>query len=423
MPKPVTCSMLPMREHGITTAISTTCGTTAVASSSRICTVLDNITVAHFELKMAKKSLFLTYVLWLIGGVFGLHHFYLGRDSQAFLWFCTLGGYGGCGWLRDIFRIPEYVSEANEDVTYSNTYKRQIRRQEKPPCSMTRYFGMIIVAFIWMSVVDNAIPEEWVVGINWRFLIVLLPLACALDIQCRFKLCVGCVDAGVWVVGNIGREEGTIWWALAAAYATFPLYFYLEDYSTTYSLMAFASAYAFDSKSKQWRRKPSKPKSFLRRVLTLLLCALLYVSLWGSYLYFNARLMDAEGEEIPVHEALHNFLSSPYWLDVKQSFHDTWVFAQHHGWLETWRQILDLSDLHGEQNAYKVLGLSSGASEEEIRSRYRALSKEFHPDKVKDPALKRASEEKFMELSQAYETLSKIKSRRSRRNRKYEKEL
>ncbi|XP_063238178.1 dnaJ homolog subfamily C member 22 [Bacillus rossius redtenbacheri] len=357
---------------------------------------------------MAKKSLFLTYVLWLIGGIFGLHHFYLGRDSQAFLWFCTLGGYAGCGWLRDIFRIPEYVSDANEDVTYSDTFKRKIRTQEKPPSSMTRFFGMIIVAFIWMSVVANAIPEEPVAGVSWSFLVALVPLACAL---------------GVWVVGNIGREEGTIWWALGAAYATFPLYFYLDDYSTAYSLIAFASAYAFDAKSKRWRRRPSKPKSLLRRVVTLSLCALLYVSLWGSYLYFNARLTDTEGEEVPVHEALRNFLSSPYWLDVKQSFRDTWAFARHHGWLETWRQILDLSDLHGEQNAYKVLNLSSGASEEEIRAQYRALSKQYHPDKVKDPALKRAAEERFMELSQAYETISKIKSRRSRRNKKYEKEL
>ena len=39
-----------------------------------------------------QKSLFITYLLWLIGGWIGLHHFYLRRDKQAFLWWSTLGG-------------------------------------------------------------------------------------------------------------------------------------------------------------------------------------------------------------------------------------------------------------------------------------------------------------------------------------------
>ena len=28
-------------------------------------------------------SVILTYVLWLVGGWLGLHHFYLGRDKQV----------------------------------------------------------------------------------------------------------------------------------------------------------------------------------------------------------------------------------------------------------------------------------------------------------------------------------------------------
>ena len=39
-----------------------------------------------------QKSLFITYLLWLIGGWIGLHHFYLRRDKQAFLWWSTFGG-------------------------------------------------------------------------------------------------------------------------------------------------------------------------------------------------------------------------------------------------------------------------------------------------------------------------------------------
>lgn len=72
------------------------------------------------------------------------------------------------------------------------------------------------------------------------------------------------LSVGVWTVGNIGREEGTIHWALCGAYAAFPLYWFLEDDSTWYTLMTFVSALAFDIKSKKWRRKPKKQKSLFK---------------------------------------------------------------------------------------------------------------------------------------------------------------
>ena len=37
------------------------------------------------------KSLLLTYLLWLIGGFFGVHHIYLRRYKQAFVWWCFPG--------------------------------------------------------------------------------------------------------------------------------------------------------------------------------------------------------------------------------------------------------------------------------------------------------------------------------------------
>ena len=67
----------------------------------------------------------------------------------------------------------------------------------------------------------------------------------------------------------------------------------------------------------------------------------------------------------------------------------------------------------------QVLGVSSGTSQQEITAKWRALSREFHPDKTKDPSLKQAAQEKFMEIQQAYEILSNIKSKRNRRNKKY----
>ena len=53
----------------------------------------------------------------------------------------------------------------------------------QPPFSSTRFCGMVIVAYLWGSVLWLAIPEEEVGGINWRWLIVFVPLACALGMS------------------------------------------------------------------------------------------------------------------------------------------------------------------------------------------------------------------------------------------------
>lgn len=52
---------------------------------------------------------------------------------------------------------------------------------------------------------------------------------------------------------------------------------------------------------------------------------------------------------------------------------------------------------------YTILGVSKGASQDDIKSAYRKLSKELHPDKHKGDKTK---EEQFKEVNKAYETLS-----------------
>lgn len=77
------------------------------------------------------KSKFWAYLLWLFGGLFGAHHVYLGRDDQAFVYISTLGGYVGFGWLRDIYRIPAYVADANDDPVFIEDFKRKVRANQK----------------------------------------------------------------------------------------------------------------------------------------------------------------------------------------------------------------------------------------------------------------------------------------------------
>ena len=56
-----------------------------------------------------------------------------------------------------------------------------------------------------------------------------------------------------------------------------------------------------------------------------------------------------------------------------------------------------------KRDYYEVLGLSKGASSDEIKKAYRKLAVKYHPDKNPDD---NASEEEFKEIGEAYEALS-----------------
>jgi curved DNA-binding protein len=58
---------------------------------------------------------------------------------------------------------------------------------------------------------------------------------------------------------------------------------------------------------------------------------------------------------------------------------------------------------------YRVLGVQSKATDEEIKKAFRTLARKYHPDVAKD---KKTAEEKFKELNEAHEVLSNPESRR-----------
>lgn len=60
------------------------------------------------------------------------------------------------------------------------------------------------------------------------------------------------------------------------------------------------------------------------------------------------------------------------------------------------------------KNYYEILGVEKNASEKEIKSAYRRLSKQYHPDRQagKSDEVKKECEEKMKEINEAYSTLS-----------------
>ena len=60
-------------------------------------------------------------------------------------------------------------------------------------------------------------------------------------------------------------------------------------------------------------------------------------------------------------------------------------------------------------SAYKILGIDPSASDEEVKRAYREMAKKNHPDLVSSlgEEVRQATERKFQEINEAYETIKK----------------
>ena len=56
---------------------------------------------------------------------------------------------------------------------------------------------------------------------------------------------------------------------------------------------------------------------------------------------------------------------------------------------------------------YKVLGISPGASDDEVKKAYRELAKKYHPDNYVDNPLADLAQEKMKEINEAYDLITK----------------
>lgn len=139
------------------------------------------------------------YALWAVGGLLGLHHLYLGRDSHALLWMLTLGGFG-FGWVREVIRIPAYVSEANQDAERA----RKRNPSVIPPPGPVRFTGQLCVGIYFGTVA--------MIGLKSLsfFYFIVLPL---------------CVGAGIHLVSSVGQQTSDLQKTLTACVITSSLFY------------------------------------------------------------------------------------------------------------------------------------------------------------------------------------------------------
>ena len=61
-----------------------------------------------------------------------------------------------------------------------------------------------------------------------------------------------------------------------------------------------------------------------------------------------------------------------------------------------------------KRDFYEILGLTKGATDDDIKKAYRKLAMKYHPDRNLDDS---SAEEKFKEVKEAYEILSDAQKR------------
>jgi len=61
------------------------------------------------------------------------------------------------------------------------------------------------------------------------------------------------------------------------------------------------------------------------------------------------------------------------------------------------------------ESAYMILQITAAATNEEVKKAYREMAKKYHPDRVASlgEEIRKAAEEKFQKVNEAYETIKK----------------
>ncbi|XP_014780824.1 dnaJ homolog subfamily C member 22 [Octopus bimaculoides] len=341
----------------------------------------------------------IAYILWFFGGLFGIHHIYLNRDNQALVWWATLAGCG-IGWFRDLWRIPFYVHRANNDHFYVEEMKDRKRIYSHPPITYERIITQIFISALFAYLFYSAWPSELLESygsLKTLVVAVFTPLVAAY---------------GVMLVANIGDQEGDLKLSLIGSFLGVPFYW---NNPTQIIYSSLISTALLNYKGNKWsktmhrRSRTSCPKRTLR--ITIFCC--IYLMLWVSVICHNITVTNSNGEERKLSEVISTFLASPAWEETKESVWFLFEYGTQYGWYNLAEAVWKIFDSDGIHNAYKVLGLHHNASLQEIKSSYRKLVKEWHPDRHKDPKMKEIASKHFITIQSAYITLTKDKSSRS----------
>ena len=329
----------------------------------------------------------------------------------------SFGGLFGIGWVRDFFKIPSYVREANEHPEFIMKMRMEMRKRKRPLiwANRSRVIAGVFFGMLYRALVLFSLPEEY--AANSYIVMFLAPLGTAF---------------GTYMVSNVGAVKSHWKYPVIGAYLGEVAFGYhhglLEEprISLAVSVSMLFSIFAWE-----FNRRPRAQHLVqggrccrgpcCKRLAVWTMAFFVFSSLLVSAVYFNASITTDEGETIKVREAINNFFKSPYWQQLKKSFWanvwDIWDEYKRGGWEAAHKRLMVLADFQGEERSRLVLGVEANSTFQEVKARYRELAKDWHPDRHHgaEPDEMARVQERFMEIKESYETLQKLYKRRESR--------
>ncbi len=119
---------------------------------------------------------------------------------------------------------------------------------------------------------------------------------------------------------------------------------------------------------------------------------------------FLFGLAQADNEFNPAEEAMLKHISM--WLGLSMQDYGG-IYFRHLGDSHSYGSTTETP----RKDPYKVLGIESSATDDEVKKAYRKLALKYHPDKVEGlgEEIKRNAEAQFREIQEAYESIKKIR--------------
>ena len=315
-----------------------------------------------------EKSIKKTYFLWLFGGFFGLHHVYLGRDKQAFVLFSTLGGFL-IGLHKDLYKIPEYIKEANEDKVYmENLFKKQ-SKLKAPVFYTSKFIGCVATGSFFCYLLKYCLTfnPDAAFDISYYSLKLLSPIGIALM---------------VYLVGTEGPLKCDYKWPILGSYIAFVIDL-VFGYDTYYSCAILSTM--FLNWNIEWDQdyfENKKKRKLYKRAAYLSVGILITVSIFSLFLWNNAYV-EIEGKKVTLKESVLNFLDSKEMVQLKEVFKMIWNYYQAHGLRKLINHFFYGYDAEAVANAYKIIEMSEKSSQQELESRCKKLAVKWHPDRFK----------------------------------------
>ena len=292
---------------------------------------------------MFKKKL-ITYLLWLFGGILGLHHIYLGRYKHAFIWYSTFGGFL-IGFFNDLTRMSDYIDYANNDDDFFSLLLKIMNRLKTPSFYSTyRIFGSLFTGSLYGFILQYSIPLDYADKFPYIYysFYYLAPFACAI---------------GVYLVNTESYIKCNFFWPVLGSYIGALPHLYQHQKgmifcSITSTILTNWRLEWNNKKILSAKEKKSK-KSFLNKeIFILIICASLYTCAATSFFIHNATVT-IEGETVTVKQGIINFFNSQTYENFKAAFVRLWYIYKMYGFQRIKDEIL-FGDAHKLAQAYTV---------------------------------------------------------------------